>query len=53
MQILVITTLKIPRYIEFVSEYPMPANGTIRIFKLQPMAIDSLGLETAAAIKAA
>nr|WP_183163919.1 AMP-binding protein [Alteribacter keqinensis] len=33
---------KIPRYIEFVDEYPMTASGKIQKFRLREMAVDKL-----------
>ncbi|WP_209124341.1 AMP-binding protein [Alkalihalobacillus sp. BA299] len=39
-----ISRYKIPRYIEFVSEYPMTASGKIQKFKLREMALDSFSI---------
>ena len=44
---------KIPRYVQFVSEYPMTVTGKIQKFKLREDAIEELGLGDAAAIKMA
>ena len=44
---------KIPRYVTFVSEYPMTVTGKIQKFKLREQAIERLGLHDAAAVKMA
>ncbi|SNB44979.1 AMP-binding protein [Geobacter sp. DSM 9736] len=44
-----IANYKIPRYVKFVSSYPMTASGKIQKFKLQEMAIEELQLELACA----
>ena len=36
---------KVPRYIEFVSEFPMNAAGKIQKFKMREAAIERLGLK--------
>jgi fatty-acyl-CoA synthase len=41
---------KIPRYVTFVSEFPMTVTGKIQKYRLREMAIDQFGLEQAAAI---
>jgi fatty-acyl-CoA synthase len=41
---------KIPRYVTFVSEFPMTVTGKIQKYRLREMAIDQYGLERAAAI---
>ncbi len=48
-----IANYKIPRYLKFVTEYPMTASGKIQKFKLREMAIEELGLEEAAAVATA
>lgn len=40
-----IADYKIPKYIEFIDEYPMTASGKIQKYKLREMAIDKLNLE--------
>ena len=40
-----IANYKVPRYVKFVSSYPMTASGKIQKFKLQKMAIEELQLE--------
>ncbi|HEU4965498.1 MAG TPA: AMP-binding protein [Bacilli bacterium] len=42
-----ISRFKIPRYIQFVSEYPMTASGKIQKFKLREQAVETLGLQQA------
>jgi fatty-acyl-CoA synthase len=44
---------KIPRYVTFVSEFPMTVTGKIQKFRLREMAIGEFGLERAAAIATA
>lgn len=44
---------KIPRYVTFVSDYPMTVTGKIQKFKLRESAIEELGLRDAAAVKMA
>jgi fatty-acyl-CoA synthase len=44
---------KIPRYVTFVSEFPMTVTGKIQKYRLREMAIDEYGLEKAAAIATA
>jgi len=39
---------KIPRYVKFVTEYPMTVTGKIQKFKMREAAIKELGLEQAA-----
>lgn len=39
-----IAHFKIPRYIQFVTEYPMTASGKIQKYKLREHALQSLGL---------
>ena len=41
---------KIPRYIEFVSEYPMTASGKIQKFKLREIAMDRFNLTESAEV---
>jgi len=36
---------KVPRYVQFVTEYPMTASGKIQKFKLREQAIVELGLK--------
>jgi len=44
---------KIPRYVKFVTEYPMTVTGKIQKFKMREAAIRELGLEKAAQTKMA
>jgi len=44
---------KIPRYVKFVTEYPMTVTGKIQKFKMREAAIQELGLEKAAQVKMA
>ncbi len=44
---------KIPRYVKFVTEYPMTVTGKIQKFKMREAAIRELGLEKAADTKMA
>ena len=44
---------KIPRYVKFVTEYPMTVTGKIQKFKMREAAIRELGLEKAAETKMA
>ncbi|USG63450.1 AMP-binding protein [Brevibacillus ruminantium] len=41
-----IARYKVPRFIQFVTEYPMTASGKIQKFKLREQAIERFGLET-------
>lgn len=43
---------KIPRYIQFVDDYPMTANGKVQKFVLRKNAIQALGLEDNATVHA-
>jgi len=44
---------KIPRYIKFVTEFPMTVTGKIQKFKMREISIKELGLEDVAKIKMA
>jgi fatty-acyl-CoA synthase len=44
---------KIPRYVKFVTEYPMTVTGKIQKYKMREVAVKELGLEHAADIKTA
>jgi fatty-acyl-CoA synthase len=44
---------KIPRYVKFVTEFPMTVTGKIQKFKMREVAIKELGLEKAAQTKMA
>jgi fatty-acyl-CoA synthase len=48
-----IAHFKAPRYVKFVDEYPMTVTGKVQKFLMRQMAIDELGLQTAAAVKTA
>jgi fatty-acyl-CoA synthase len=41
---------KVPRYIRFVSEFPMTVTGKVQKFRLREAAIEEFGLTDAAAI---
>jgi fatty-acyl-CoA synthase len=45
-----IATYKIPRYWKFVDSFPMTVTGKIQKFKMREVAVDELGLESAAAV---
>ena len=42
---------KVPRYIKFVSEYPMTVTGKVRKMEMREKSIAELGLQAAAAVK--
>ena len=44
---------KVPRYWYFVDDFPMTVTGKVQKFKMREIAIESLGLQAAAAIKTA
>jgi len=44
---------KVPKYIEFVTEFPMNAAGKIMKFKMREWAVEKLGLQKAAAVETA
>ena len=44
---------KVPRYFKFTTDFPMTVTGKIQKFKMREMAIEELGLETAASITTA
>jgi fatty-acyl-CoA synthase len=44
---------KVPHYIKFVSEFPMTVTGKIQKFRMRELAIQELGLQTAAQVKTA
>jgi fatty-acyl-CoA synthase len=44
---------KVPRYVRFVTDFPMTVTGKVQKFKMREMAIEELGLQKAAAIKTA
>lgn len=48
-----IARYKVPRYIQFCTEYPMTASGKIQKFKLREQAIDLLNLHQASSIETA
>jgi fatty-acyl-CoA synthase len=48
-----LASFKVPRYWRFVDSFPMTVTGKIQKFRLRQMAIDLLGLQTAAAEKTA
>ena len=48
-----IAHFKVPRYIRFVDEFPMTVTGKIQKYRMREMAIEDLGLESAAGIESA
>ncbi|MDO8586313.1 MAG: AMP-binding protein [Armatimonadota bacterium] len=44
---------KIPRYIKFVTEFPMTVTGKVQKYKMREVSIEELGLQDAARIKTA
>ena len=48
-----IAHFKIPRYVKFVSEFPMTVTGKIQKFRMQEMAIEELGLIEASQVETA
>jgi fatty-acyl-CoA synthase len=44
---------KVPRYVKFVSEFPMTVTGKIQKFRMRELAIEELGLQAAAQVKTA
>ena len=41
---------KVPRYVEFVDEFPMTVTGKVQKFKMREESVRLLGLEAAAAV---
>lgn len=48
-----IAHFKVPRYVKFVDEFPMTVTGKVQKFVMSQMAIEELGLESAAAVRTA
>ena len=48
-----IATFKIPRYWKFVDEFPMTVTGKIQKFRMRDVAVEELGLQTAAGVRTA
>jgi fatty-acyl-CoA synthase len=44
---------KVPRYVKFVSEYPLTVTGKVQKFRMREIAVEELGLEQAAAVHTA
>ena len=44
---------KVPRYIDFVDDFPMNAAGKIQKYKMRENAIEKLGLHKAASVETA
>ena len=42
-----VSNFKIPRYVKFVSEFPMSVTGKVQRFRMQEMAVEELGLQPA------
>jgi fatty-acyl-CoA synthase len=45
-----IAHFKVPRYVKFVDAFPMTVTGKVQKYKMRELAVQELGLETAAAI---
>jgi fatty-acyl-CoA synthase len=48
-----IATFKIPRYWKFVDEFPMTVTGKVQKFRMREVAVEELGLHTAAGVQTA
>jgi AMP-binding enzyme. len=48
-----LSRFKAPRYIRYIDNYPMTANGKIQKFKLRQIAIEELGLQEIASVETA
>ena len=48
-----IAHFKVPRYIKFVSEFPMTITGKIQKFRMREIAIEELGLDQASQVETA
>jgi fatty-acyl-CoA synthase len=48
-----IAHFKVPRFVKFVDEFPMTVTGKVQEFVMRQMAIEELGLESAAAVRTA
>jgi fatty-acyl-CoA synthase len=48
-----IATYKIPRHWKFVDSFPMTVTGKIQKFKMREVAVEELGLESAARVTTA
>ena len=48
-----ISHYKVPRYVKFVTEYPLTASGKVKKFELREQLIQELGLEEQANIRTA
>lgn len=44
---------KVPRYVKFVSEFPMTVTGKIQKFRMRELAVEELGLQAAAGVETA
>ena len=44
---------KVPRYVKFTDEFPMTVTGKIQKFRMREMAVEELGLQTAANVQTA
>ena len=44
---------KVPRYVQFVDEFPMTVTGKVQKYKLREQAIEDLGLQAAAGVETA
>ena len=44
---------KVPRYVKIADEFPMTVTGKIQKFRMREMAVEELGLQTAAAVETA
>ena len=48
-----IAHFKVPRYVKFVDSFPMTVTGKVQKFRMREVAIEELGLESAAAVATA
>jgi len=48
-----ISRFKVPRYIKFVTEYPLTASGKVKKFELRQQLIEEMGLQEQANLKTA
>jgi fatty-acyl-CoA synthase len=44
---------KVPRYVHFTDEFPMTVTGKVQKFKMREIAIEMLGLQSAASVETA
>ena len=44
---------KVPRYVQFVDEFPMTVTGKVQKFKMREDSVELLGLQAAATVRSA